>query len=298
MLNPSFSKALNRAVSSSYRAPDFVANRIVEGNKNNDTGEEYRLQQAFNDEIWLKLERAGLSSETFCDSDVLEVCAGTGFLTYHIIARCQPKNLTINDISHAELEASKEFISRTYPSAQIDWVLGDLHTLKFNRFFDIIIGNSFIHHFHDVPKVMKHFASMLKPGGVFISLHEPTPMAPVVEGAKTAAWPLAVLSPGFVNDIARSRHKGAPSSTDLWMFDAEEIKQVARGAGFSYAETIPWGLFRPTVVQRNGLHLSKEKPALSVEEERKFTRAVNLDALLNRFLPQRCFGSLTLVCRR
>ena len=28
----------------------------------------------------------------------LEVCAGTGFLTLHLLSRCSPKSLTVNDI--------------------------------------------------------------------------------------------------------------------------------------------------------------------------------------------------------
>ncbi len=123
-------------------------------------------------------------------------------------------------------------------------------------------------------------------------------MSTVVEGSKAAAMPLAVLAPGFINDIARARHKGQPSSTDLWMFEAEKIKQAARQAGFAEAVTIPWGLMRPIVVQQRGLHLSETKPALSAEEVRRFRRAIRTDALLNRMLPQRCFGSICLLCRR
>jgi ubiquinone/menaquinone biosynthesis C-methylase UbiE len=173
-----------------------------------------------------------------------------------------------------------------------------MHSVDFGCQFDFIIGNSFIHHFHDVPKVLARFAAMLEPGGAFISLHEPTPMSTVVEGAKWAAWPLAVLAPGFINDIARARYKGQPSSTDLWMFEAKKIKQVARQAGFAEAVAIPWGLMRAIVVQQHGLHLSETKPTLSADEVRRLRRAIKADAQINRLLPQRCFGSFCLLCRR
>jgi len=61
---------------------------------------------------------------------------------------------------------------------------------------------------------------------------------------------------------------------------------------------IPWGLVRAIFVQQLGLHLSETKPALSADEVRRFRRAIRADALLNRVLPQRCFGSICLVCRR
>ena len=123
-------------------------------------------------------------------------------------------------------------------------------------------------------------------------------MSTVVEGAKVAALPLAVLAPGFINDIARASYKGQPSSTDLWMFEAEKIKKAVRQAGFANAAAIPWGLARPIVVQQRGLHLSETKPVLSADEVRRFRRAIRADALLNRMLPQLCFGSICLLCRR
>jgi ubiquinone/menaquinone biosynthesis C-methylase UbiE len=299
MLNPSFSKMMQRSITTPYVASAEIANRTLDGNEAFDTGGvEHRLQAVFGEEIWLKLDRAGLGPEVFQGKDVLEVCAGTGFLTYHLLQRCQPKNLTVNDISETELYLARQFISRSYPGAPVDWVRGDMHTVDFGRQFDVIVGNSFIHHFHDVPKVMARFATMLKPGGVFISLHEPTPMSTVVEGAKIAAWPLAVCAPDFINNIARARYKGQPSATDLWMFEAKTIKQAARQAGFAEAVTIPWGLVRPIVVQLHGLHLSVSKPALSNDEVRRFRRAIRTDALLNHLLPPRCFGSLCLICRR
>ena len=299
VLNSSFPKALQSCIKTPYIAPPEIAKSIVAGNEGFDTGgTEHRIQAVYGEEIWLKLERAGLSPEVFHGADVLEVCAGTGLLTYHLLQRCRPQHFTVNDISATELSLAQQFIGKAYPDASIDWVVGDVHTFEFGRQFDLIIGNSFIHHFHNVPKVLARFVAMLKQGGVFISLHEPTPMSTVVEGAKLAAWPLAVLAPGFVNDVARARYKGQPSSTDLWMFEAEKIKQAAWRAGFAEAVTIPWGLLRAIVVQQRGLHLSDTKPALSPDELRRFCRAIRADALLNRVLPQRCFGSICILCRR
>jgi hypothetical protein len=113
-----------------------------------------------------------------------------------------------------------------------------------------------------------------------------------------AVWPLAAVAAELVVDIARYRYQRPPSETDVWVFASEKIKRVAREAGFGEVASIPWGLVRPIVVQRKALHLGRGKPTLTPEEERSFNRAVRLDSILNRFLPQRCFGSLTFVCRR
>lgn len=297
MLNPSFPKSIKCDAGSLYVAPLSIINRTVTGNESLDSGPEYRLQRAFGNEIWLKLTRAGLDPEFFENADVLEVCAGTGFLTFHILERCRPKRFTVNDISPVELDAARNLVTTAYPEARIDWILGDMHTLGFGRKFDLIIGNSFIHHFHNVPKLLNHLASMLKKGGVFISLHEPSPMAPIVESGKYSIWPIAAVAPEFVNNILRNRFKGSPSVTDIWMFEASELRQVACLAGFKEIEIVPWGLFRPLVVQQNSLHLSDSKKSLSDVEISRFELAVRLDALLNRVLPQRCFGSICLMCR-
>ena len=298
MLNPSFPKQTCDTVTNHYVAPENIVNRTIHGNEAFDTGTEYRLQPAFGEEIWLKLQRAGLMPGVFSELSVLEVCAGSGFLTFHLLSRSSPKSLTVNDISVSEMTAAQHLIQANYPTAKIDWVLGDMHTVNFEHKFDLIIGNSFIHHFYNVPQMLARFHDLLNPGGIFITLHEPTPMSTVVEGAKILGWPLAVLAPRLVNNIARARYKGESSATDLWMFEPALLKQIALKSGFKYVDVHPWGLLRPIVVQRAGLHMSADKPQLSARELHTFNKAVKIDAVLSRFLPQRCFGSICLVCRK
>lgn len=298
MLNSSYPRSAKSFIRAPYLASSEIARRSTEGNEAFDTGREYRLQSVYGDEIWLKLGRAGLDPSALSARSVLEVCAGTGFLTYHLLSRCRPGCLTVNDISEHELEASKRLIGEHCPDASVEWVLGDMHELSFRRTFDVILGNSFMHHFHDVPRVLSRFASLLGRGGLFVSLHEPTLLAPVVEGAKTLAYPLAVLAPGLVVDIARKRFKGEPSATDIWLFEAAKLKRVALESGFSGAEVIPWHFVRPIVVQKRGMHLSADKPKLSLEEQMMLERAIRWDSWLNRILPSRFFGSICLVCRK
>ncbi len=297
MLNPSFSQSFCDDIRSPYVAPESIVNRIVQGNQTFDTGVETRLHAAYGEELWLKLERAGITPESLNGRAVLEVCAGTGFLTFHLLERANP-NLTVNDISANEMASARKLIKARHPSKSVEWILEDMHTVEFERKFDVIIGNSFMHHFYNVPHVLARFSELLNPGGVFISLHEPTPMSTVVEAAKLLVWPLAVVAPKLVNDIARSRYKGEPSPSDLWMFDEKSLVPIAKQAGFRSMETYAWGLVRPIVVQRHGLHTSQNKPELSDSEIQTLREAVKADALLNRYLPKRCFGSLCIVCRK
>jgi len=298
MLNPTFSKIVEDSLKEPYVAPESIASHNLKGNESIVTGPEQRLQPIYGEEIWLKLERAGISPSLLQKSSILEVCAGTGFLTYHLLSKINPKSYTLNDISASELSVAKELIDSNYPNTSINWVLGDIHTTEFNQKFDVIIGNSFIHHFHNVPQVLSRFQSMLNSGGIFISLHEPTPMSTIVEGAKILAYPLAVIAPILVNNIARARYKGEPSATDLWIFQPSILKKVALKTGFSKIEIQSWNLLRPITVQRNGLHLSSSKSLLSNQEARMFHKAIKIDSYLNRILSHRFFGSVCLVCRK
>lgn len=298
MLNPTFPKSASTSIQSLYVAPASIAQRTLSGNKSFNTGEEYRIQPVYGDEIWLKLERAGLTPSAMTQRAVLEVCAGTGFLTHHLLSKCSPKTLTVNEISASEMKSARELIAKHHPKASVEWALGDMHKLDFKKTFDVILGNSFLHHFHNVPEVLSRFASLLSDGGVFISLHEPTPMSTVVEGAKMAAYPLAVLAPGLVNDIARARYKGEPSATDIWMFETAKLKQLALRSGFSRVEICPWHLMRTIAVQQKNLHLSHQKTQLTESEVRELSSAVQIDSRLNRFLPARFFGSICTVFRK
>lgn len=61
-------------------------NRTIHGNEENITVAETRLHPVFGEEIWLKLERARFSPSVLNGLSVLEVCAGTGFLTFHLLS--------------------------------------------------------------------------------------------------------------------------------------------------------------------------------------------------------------------
>ncbi len=298
MLNPSFPKSSITFDDRSYIAPDDIILNTLQGNYEFDAGEEFRLQDVYGDEIWLKLAMAGIRPTDFSALSVLEVCGGGGFLTYHLLKRALPEEFTINDISQSELSQSEKLISTHYPTVPVEYVVGDMHEVDFKGKFDLIIGNSFLHHFHNVPSVLLRFKSLLNEGGVFISLHEPTPMSTVVEGAKMMAFPLTVIAPRLVNDIVRARYTEPPSVTDIWMFEPRELKKIARQAGFGAVELFSWHFLRQFVVAKMRLHLSAKKPILSSREERVLRRAIRVDSMLNKILPSRFFGSVCLVCKK
>jgi ubiquinone/menaquinone biosynthesis C-methylase UbiE len=299
MLNPTFSSKYVSRVKSNYVAPSDIAEKSIHGNTNFETGKELRLQDVYIDEIWIKLNNAGFTKEILEKSSILEICAGNGFLTYSILKKSNPVKLTVNDISEIEITENKKLINSNFNTERhINYIIGDIHNLNIDDEFDIVIGNSFLHHFHDVPRALESINRLLKKGGFFISLHEPTPLSTVVESAKIIALPIGILFPKLINDIARKRYKYEPSETDLWMFEKNKLKNIFNNTGFSYSKYHYWGLFRPIIVQKFLLHLSKDKPKLSPKEIRLLKFSIFLDSIINKILPARFFGSMCIVAKK
>lgn len=278
---------------SRFVATDDLAMRIRAGNCEFDTGNEYRTQNIYGDELWAKLSRGGLSKESFKGKRVLELCAGNGFLTYHFLRYAKPLSLVVNDISETELESNQRLISTLESNVEVKWLRSDMHELELESGFDVVIGNSFLHHFYDVPKALKKIHSLLRDGGVFVSLHEPTPVATFVESGRAHLAPLAAMAPQWMNDLVRVRYTGGPSPTDLWLFKPSDLASLGKKAGFQAVRTEPFGLFRPWFVGRYQLHLCEEKPLLNDSEAHQLHKAIRLDNLASRILPASMFGSVT-----
>lgn len=296
MLNPSFKYKHKRLVKTPYRIDGELADQFVTGNRDFDTGPEYRIQEMYTSEIWSKLERLGLHASDLSDLDVLEVCGGTGFLTYHLLKRASPRSLMVNEISINEINEAKNCVDQLGYRKKIVWNAGDLYDLEGR--FDLVIGNSFLHHFADVPRALAHIANLTKPGGTFITVHEPTPMSTVVESAKLFAVPLMAAFPALFTDLIRLRHKTGVSPTDIWMFEKKKIADVAIASGFTELSAVGWHLCRAITVQQINAHLSSRKTKNSEVEIRKISRSIQLDSKLNRLLPSAFFGSLAIRCKR
>lgn len=298
MLNTTYPKSYKKKEVRPYFLEKSIANSTLVGNLNYNAGPEFRLQKIYGDEIWLKLKRAGFDQEKFDSKDILEPCSGSGFLTYHLLKRCKPRLLVANDISSLEIEQSKKLLSKYEFSKVISWNMDDMFKFKSNQNFDLIIGNSFLHHFYDVKKVLVNFANLLKKGGTFISLHEPSEIASVVESGILHRYPFAVMFPELINDIIRNKFKGKIDDTDIWMFNKNKISDLILNSGFSKVKIYPWNLVRQIYVAKYSLHLNKTKPSLSDKEVTALKRAIQLDNFLNKFLPCRFFGSLMIVCEK
>lgn len=301
MLNPAFSPEAESLISEEYVLPDKLASIVKKSNASSNTEFEYRTQDVFTYEIWSKLDSLGYTEASFNDKVILDLCAGSGFLTYHLLKRANPKQITLVDISEAEIKHAKKILSQSFPMADIQYLVGDVLKIDAKDQFDIVIGNSFIHHLYDVPSAIEKFKMYLKKDGSFISLHEPTLSALALEAGSKKGL-VGRLASGRYH-IRKYQYKGPdlvqmPFSGDVWIFDNKDVQKLFKQARFSEVKTQNWHLFRPYAVARKSLHLSSEKERLNITEEAILKRAIKKDKVLQKLLTSSFFGSVSVAARK
>lgn len=290
MLNPALPKAI--VSDDTYVLPENIVKRVVDENSQTNTFSELRLSEVYTEEIWRKLKSLSTHPDDFKNKRVLDLCAGTGFLTYHILKRAQPLKVDLIDLSSAEILQAKKLLKN---STNIHFIVGDVQNQSFNNKYDIVIGNSFMHHLYDIPSGIQSFKSYLKPGGTFIVLHEPTIMAPFVESASLPSYLRALYRPAYQLDTLRpTSMPGALKipSGDVWIFKPGDMSKMLNSAGFESIIETKWHLARPWVVARNRIHLTPAHKALTTSETRNLLRSIKLDTILRKFLPARFWGSV------
>jgi hypothetical protein len=135
---------------------------------------------------------------------------------------------------------------------------------------------------------------MVRPGGLFVSLHEPKLAAAAFETRNPANW-LAYAWYG-TNFVERLRPEGAAmpagQGTDVWLFDEGELRTLIGEADFENVRFEKWNFLRPILVATASLHLDAKSPRLGPLGQGLLKAAIGSDALLRRFLPSRFFASL------
>lgn len=92
--------------------------------------------------------------------NILEIGAGTGFLTRHIVNDLNYKKLLVNDIAPATVD----YVSKITPYA--NFLIGDMEALRFDKKFDVILSNASFQWAQDLDQMLKRFYKVLKPEGV------------------------------------------------------------------------------------------------------------------------------------
>lgn len=146
----------------------------------------------------------------------LELACGTGYLARVLFPRIAPKSMTYHcDISSQQL--SSFHLNNREPHLRIP-VQCSIDDLPFSTCsFDVVIGNSFLHHLPNVPGALSSICRVLRPDGVLVLLHEPSETANFFE-----SFPIPLIR-GV---------RGTPSLTDIWIFDSSKIEALLMDLGF------------------------------------------------------------------
>jgi len=104
--------------------------------------------------------------------DVLEIGAGTGQVTHVLAERFPFKHIHACDISHAFLDSIR-LAAEPATASKLQYYVSDANYLPFrNKSFNLVVGNSVLHHFVDYDKCLKKIYDLLVPGGCGV-FHEP-----------------------------------------------------------------------------------------------------------------------------
>jgi len=304
MLNPYFPKKIGFDYHN-YILPIDIVERVKSANTDFNTGGELRLQEIYGFELWTKLKSIGIDLDKFDwhNKTVLDVCCGTGFLSYHLLAKVKPKKLFLIDISPNEVNEAKKLINVHYSDfLNVNYLVSDvLASGLADESFDLIIGNSFLHHFYNVPQTVEKFRQMLKPGGMFITLHEPTPAAVALESGNFLSLVHFLLKGSNYIETIRYKYNLSEvdsNPADVWLFENENILELFGNAKFTNIQSQRWHLLRPLLMAKLALHLSKQKNKISRLEQSLLRESIYIDTFLSKLLPSNMFGSFCLVAQK
>jgi 2-polyprenyl-3-methyl-5-hydroxy-6-metoxy-1,4-benzoquinol methylase len=303
VLNLGFSVTAEDDCGSGYVLSDELASAVVAANREHAGGRELRTQAAYGNELWFRLRELGASRLAWGEMTVLDACCGSGFLSYHLLARAHPRELTLLDVSPEEVMEAELLVNNPANGGlqNIVAVCADLAEVRLrSKHYDVVVGNSFLHHFPDVPTVLATIRQLVRPGGVLVGLHEPTPAAvPLESGDLRHVIAYFLLGSRY---LRRMRYRGPGlvrvGTTDVWMFKPDDLRRLLVDAGFEEVRVLPRYLLRPFVVAALGLHLSEQRPCLSRFQSALLSATVTIDAVLRRILPARAFGGLSFVAWR
>jgi|SRR3989344_1672509 len=121
---------------------------------------------------WGLLKDACTSSgKDFKNASVLEVGCGTGTFTDMVLSGGASKFYGI-DLSSKMIDAAR--LKTKDKRAIYEVAALEFFANEHQNEFDIIFSASFLHHLVDIEGGVQLIKSMLKPGGVYVGLHEPT----------------------------------------------------------------------------------------------------------------------------
>ena len=109
---------------------------------------------------------------TTAQIDVLDLGAGTGLFSKHVLDKYPKANFVLYDLADKMMEIARERFFKQH--LQFKYIIGDYRALQVTQEFDLAISSLSIHHLKDNEKslLFRSVYKVLRKGGVFINIDQ------------------------------------------------------------------------------------------------------------------------------
>lgn len=170
----------------------------------------------------------------------LEIGAGTGYFSLHLLMAGLVARATCTDIAPGMLEALEANAQRL--ELDVETRICDAEQLPFeDESFDLVLGHAVLHHIPDLGRALAEIHRVLRPGGTIVFAGEPSRygdrIAGVPKRAATAVAPLwraalrASAAPPGHSDGGEENHE-LERHVDVHAFVPGQLEAFADEAGF------------------------------------------------------------------
>lgn len=177
---------------------------------------------------------------------VVDVASGTGNLAVKLAATNWYKQVIAVDISERSLDVAHQNAHKMQTT--IKTITSDMTILPFDdNSVDLVVGCAFLHHLPDPKTFMQEVLRILKPGGEFIIIGEPTTHGgQLIEIIKAPLVRINNLRRYFFNQ-RQQQMRWDHANIDVHDFNQQDAEQLLRG--FNTPKIITEGFLSPIVDQ-------------------------------------------------
>jgi len=152
----------------------------------------------------------------------IDVCCGTGFLALELTRRGIIETCLAVDINRAAITILQEKLKAT-PSSRVEPTHANFLSFSPKEKVDLIIGNSFLHHFPDNRAFLLKCHELLNQGGVLFLCHEPSLLNDFLEN------PISYL-------LTLLGRRKSVLCTDIWQYSVRSATELLQSTGFTHIE--------------------------------------------------------------
>ncbi|MBX3021256.1 MAG: class I SAM-dependent methyltransferase [Bdellovibrionales bacterium] len=164
---------------------------------------------------------------------ILDVCAGTGFVSLNLMRGGLFKKCVAFDLNEDALKIL-ENRARELGVNGVEVQSGDIMSTNFpTNSFDCVMGNSFLHHIPDTKTFLAEMCRILKPGGVICITGEPSP--------SNMYWQNLIQRSLLALVGKKHGPKGEVPLTDIWQFSTSGLTELLKAVGFSEVKISGYG---------------------------------------------------------